>query len=83
MSVYLNHENQLTQPHFVIENPDIHAYDHFGESMLVIQDTLLISAPSYSVDQMQRVGRVYAFDTSTYKLKWIITGTKEFQQYGK
>ncbi|KAG1113988.1 hypothetical protein G6F42_014312 [Rhizopus arrhizus] len=83
VSVYLNHENQLTQPHFVIENPDIHAYDHFGESMLVIQDTLLISAPSYSVDQMQRVGRVYAFDTSTYKLKWIITGTKEFQQYGK
>ncbi|KAL0139993.1 hypothetical protein V8B55DRAFT_1503213 [Mucor lusitanicus] len=83
VSIYLNHENQLTQPHFVIENPDAHAYDHFGESVVIIQDTLLISAPSYSVGQMQRVGRVYAFDTSTYTLKWTITGTKEFQQYGK
>ncbi|GAN07215.1 phosphatidylinositol-glycan-specific phospholipase D isoformX1 [Mucor ambiguus] len=83
VSIYLNYGNQLTQPHFVIENPDLNAYDHFGESILIIQDTLLISAPSYSVGQMQRVGRVYAFDTFTYKLKWTITGTKEFQQYGK
>ncbi|CEP18661.1 hypothetical protein [Parasitella parasitica] len=83
VSIYLNSEIKLAQPHFVIENPNINAYDHFGESIVLVQDTLLISAPGYSVDQKQRVGRVYAFDVSTYKLKWIISGTKEFQQYGK
>ncbi|KAG2189656.1 hypothetical protein INT46_004795, partial [Mucor plumbeus] len=83
VSVYLNTENGLKQPHFEIENPNINSYDHFGESILVIQNTLLISAPGYSMDQKQRVGRVYAFDAFTYKLKWVVTGTKEFQQYGK
>ncbi|KAI8647357.1 hypothetical protein BD408DRAFT_408429 [Parasitella parasitica] len=81
--IYLNNEIKLAQPHIVIENPNVNAYDHFGESILIMQDTLLISAPGYSVDRKQRVGRVYAFDTSTFKLKWIISGTKEFQQYGK
>jgi hypothetical protein len=50
---------------------------------LVVKDTILIGAPGYSIDSKQRVGRVYAFDTMTKKLKWIISGTNEFQQFGR
>ncbi|KAI8973527.1 hypothetical protein BDF20DRAFT_657581 [Mycotypha africana] len=71
----------------IIENPNHEEdnYDHFGESILFMQKTgiLLIGAPGYSTENKQRVGRVYAFDMRSNKLKWIVTGSEEFQQYGK
>lgn len=75
----------LTKPDVVIENPNSEsaAYDHFGESVLVVKDTILVGAPGYSMNPKQRVGRVYAFDINTKKLKWVISGTSEFQQFGK
>lgn len=66
-----------------IQHPHPHSYDHFGESILLVNDTLLVGAPGFNVGNKQRVGRVYAFDVHSRELKWIITGYKEFQQYGK
>ncbi|KAI7907026.1 uncharacterized protein BX663DRAFT_494551 [Cokeromyces recurvatus] len=79
----------ITQADWIIDNPNIQedvsrsAYDHFGESILLVKDTLLIGAPGYCINMKQKVGRVYAFDIKTKKLKWIMSGSKEFQQYGK
>lgn len=75
----------LTLPDVMIKNPntDSAGYDHFGESILVVKDTILIGAPGYNIDSRQRVGRVYAFDIMTKKLKWTISGTTEFQQFGR
>ncbi|KAI8076472.1 uncharacterized protein B0P05DRAFT_545998 [Gilbertella persicaria] len=72
----------LTQPDISIQNPNKSPYDRFGESILIVKDTLLIGAPGYSTGTKQRVGRVYAFD-SYLQLRWTITGSKEFQQYGR
>ncbi|OBZ87519.1 Phosphatidylinositol-glycan-specific phospholipase D [Choanephora cucurbitarum] len=73
----------FSQPDISIQNPSKSAYDRFGESILLIKDTLLIGAPGYSIEGKQRVGRVYAFDRMTEKLRWTMTGTKEFQQFGR
>lgn len=73
----------LTNPDIQIENPNAAEYDHFGGSILRVKDTLLISAPGFSIGNKQRVGRVYAFDINTQRLKWTITGTNEFQQFGR
>lgn len=73
---------QFTQPDIIFRNPNLDPYDHFGESILQVEDTILIGAPGYSTESLQRVGRVYAFDF-TGKLKWFVTGTSEFQQYGR
>ncbi|KAG2236049.1 hypothetical protein INT48_008143 [Thamnidium elegans] len=75
----------ITQPDISIQNPNLNSssYDRFGESILVIKDTILIGSPGYSIESKQRVGRVYAFDLKTLELKWTITGTTQFQQYGK
>ncbi|GAA5804272.1 hypothetical protein HPULCUR_009759 [Helicostylum pulchrum] len=76
----------ITQPDISIQNPNFNSsasYDHFGESILIIKDTILIGSPGYSIGSRQRVGRVYAFDLKTLELKWTITGTTQFQQYGK
>jgi glycosylphosphatidylinositol phospholipase D len=79
-----NSTNQVyTQPDISIENPNAAEYDHFGASILRIKDTLLIGAPGFSIDSKQRVGRVYAFDLVSKKLKWTISGTNEFQQFGR
>lgn len=73
---------QFTQPDIIFRNPNLDPYDHFGESILQVKDTILIGAPGYSTESLQRVGRIYAFDF-TGKLKWFVTGTSEFQQYGR
>lgn len=74
---------QFTQPDISFENPSFTPYDHFGESILQVKNTLLVGAPGYSTESKQRVGRIYAFDLQTKRLKWCITGTNEFQQFGK
>ncbi|KAI9486366.1 MAG: hypothetical protein EXX96DRAFT_548773 [Benjaminiella poitrasii] len=79
----------VTHPDLFIDNPNAKedptgsAYDHFGESILAVKDTILIGAPGFSAAGKQRVGRVYAFDIKTRKLKWTLSGSREFQQYGK
>ncbi|KAI8387402.1 hypothetical protein BD560DRAFT_382381 [Blakeslea trispora] len=73
----------FSQPDISVQNPSKSAYDRFGESILLIKDTLLIGAPGYSTETKQRVGRVYAFDAKTQRLKWTMTGTREFQQFGR
>ncbi|CAO3613680.1 unnamed protein product [Mucor hiemalis] len=77
------HIQQFTQPDIIFKNPNLDPYDHFGESILQVKDTILIGAPGYSTEYKQRIGRVYAFELSTGKLKWLVTGTSEFQQYGR
>lgn len=72
------------QPDFVIENPDQGEYQHFGESIVLMGNTtLLVGAPNYSVDGKQRVGKLYAFDMLTKSKKWTMTGSNEFQQFGR
>jgi hypothetical protein len=65
------------------ENPKMRPFDHFGHSVLIVKDTILVGAPGYSIQDKQRVGRVYAFDIHTKQLKWTISGSREFQQYGR
>ncbi|KAI8970509.1 hypothetical protein BDB01DRAFT_815445 [Pilobolus umbonatus] len=82
-----NPSNQLSElngPDISIYNPNPDSsYDHFGESIEILHDTLLIGSPGYSSGSDQRIGRVYAYDLETYHLKWTITGAKEFQQFGR
>ncbi|KAI8881505.1 hypothetical protein K501DRAFT_324454 [Backusella circina FSU 941] len=71
------------QPDLVFKNPFPNAYDHFGASVAVSKDNvILIGAPGFSLKLSQRVGRVYAFDITTGRILWTMTGTREFQQFG-
>jgi outer membrane protein assembly factor BamB len=72
------------QPDIIFKNPFPHDYAHFGASVAIIKDNvILIGAPGFSVESSQRVGRVYAFDIATGRMLWTMTGTKEFQQFGR
>lgn len=74
----------LIGPDFVIENPDQGEYQHFGESCVLMNNkTLLVSAPNYSLIDKQRVGKLYAFDMHTNTIQWTMTGSNEFQQFGR
>lgn len=73
----------FTQPDISFENPNKQPYDQFGYSILLVKNTILIGAPGYSVQGKQRVGRVFAFDVYTKQLKWTISGSREFQHYGR
>jgi glycosylphosphatidylinositol phospholipase D len=79
---YQDQPQVLTQPDMRFENPNMRPYDHFGHSFLIVQDTILIGAPGYSTNE-QRVGRIYAFDRYTRQLRWTMSGSREFQQYGR
>ncbi|CAO3699346.1 unnamed protein product [Rhizopus microsporus] len=74
----------LVQPDIIIENPNMDpaSYDHFGETILLVKDMLIISAPGYSQGSKQRVGKIYAFDRAN-QLKWTMVGVREFQQFGR
>lgn len=74
----------LVQPDITIENPNMDpaSYDHFGETILLVKDMLIISAPGYSQGSKQRVGKIYAFDRAN-QLKWTMVGVREFQQFGR
>ncbi|RCI02894.1 Glycosylphosphatidylinositol specific phospholipase D1 [Rhizopus stolonifer] len=75
--------SMLVKADIRLKNPNRGAYDRFGESILTLNDLVLIGAPGFSLGKNQKVGKVYALDRRTLRLKWTMVGEKEFQQFGR